>query len=175
MLDLVSWWFLYCREWERPKFLDVYGIVLIDEIEQHLHPRWQRNIVYLLKESFPNVQFIATSHSPLVASNCQQVPVHRFANGEHSIEDPFGWLAEDVYRMMGLEEGSRPVAFLRDVLDKVRKLDFKRLKGSATESDLAELHKLDKLLKRLPGADPVRAIIGLENIRMFSEASDKND
>ena len=44
---------------------DVKGIILIDEIEQHLHPEWQRRILKLLHEQFPKVQFIATSHSPM--------------------------------------------------------------------------------------------------------------
>lgn len=47
------------------------GIVLIDEIDMHLHPRWQWNIVNALKTVFPNVQFIAATHSPILfaASN----------------------------------------------------------------------------------------------------------
>ena len=43
------------------------GVVLIDEIEAHLHPRWQRDIPEWFKTHFPNVQFIVTTHSPLVA------------------------------------------------------------------------------------------------------------
>ena len=43
-----------------------HGIVLIDEIDLHLHPKWQRQIVPKLKEFFPLVQFIITTHSPLV-------------------------------------------------------------------------------------------------------------
>jgi AAA domain, putative AbiEii toxin, Type IV TA system len=42
------------------------GVVLIDEVDTHLHPDWQRSIGFWLKSHFPNVQFIATSHSPLV-------------------------------------------------------------------------------------------------------------
>lgn len=42
------------------------GVVLIDEIDQHLHPSWQREIARHLTEHFPNVQFIVTTHSPLV-------------------------------------------------------------------------------------------------------------
>lgn len=42
------------------------AIVLIDEIDVHLHPKWQRQIVPLLEELFPNCQFIATTHSPFV-------------------------------------------------------------------------------------------------------------
>lgn len=42
------------------------GVVLIDELDVHLHPRWQRRIVTGLKATFPAVQFIATSHSPQI-------------------------------------------------------------------------------------------------------------
>ena len=45
------------------------GVVLIDEIEQHLHPGWQRNIIPNLRRTFPNIQFIVTTHSPQVLSN----------------------------------------------------------------------------------------------------------
>lgn len=43
------------------------GIVLIDEIEQHLHPSWQKLMIRLLSQQFPKIQFIGTSHSPLTA------------------------------------------------------------------------------------------------------------
>lgn len=42
------------------------GIVLIDEIELHLHPTWQRKIIPALRKTFPNIQFIVTTHSPQV-------------------------------------------------------------------------------------------------------------
>lgn len=44
------------------------GVVLIDEIELHMHPCWQRNVVGKLRETFPNIQFIITTHSPIVLS-----------------------------------------------------------------------------------------------------------
>lgn len=43
------------------------GVVLIDELDIHLHPVWQRNIAVLLQEAFPNLQFIVATHSPFVA------------------------------------------------------------------------------------------------------------
>lgn len=46
------------------------GVVLIDEIDAHLHPSWQQRIGFWLKEHFPKIQFLVTSHSPLV---CQAV------------------------------------------------------------------------------------------------------
>lgn len=45
------------------------GIILIDEIELHLHPKWQRNIISALTKTFPNVQFIVTTHSPQIVSS----------------------------------------------------------------------------------------------------------
>lgn len=42
------------------------GIVLIDEIDLHLHPKWQRRVVDDLQKAFPNLQFIATTHSPFI-------------------------------------------------------------------------------------------------------------
>lgn len=44
------------------------GIVLIDEIDLHLHPRWQRNIISGLSRIFPNLQFLITTHSPIILS-----------------------------------------------------------------------------------------------------------
>lgn len=46
--------------------LEGSGIVLIDEIELHMHPSWQRKILGALKNTFPNIQFIVTTHSPQV-------------------------------------------------------------------------------------------------------------
>ena len=51
-----------------PKPLQGSGVVLIDEIELHLHPKWQREIIPALTRTFPNCQFIVTTHSPQVLS-----------------------------------------------------------------------------------------------------------
>lgn len=47
------------------------GIVLVDELDLHLHPKWQWKIVGALKKTFPQVQFIATTHSPIILSSCK--------------------------------------------------------------------------------------------------------
>ncbi len=58
------------------------GIVLIDEIDLHLHPSWQRNIVANLAAAFPNCQFILTTHSPLVISDYKDVLVYSLNDGQ---------------------------------------------------------------------------------------------
>lgn len=52
------------------------GIVLIDEVDLHLHPLWQRIILKQLNHTFPNIQFIVSTHSPIIvvgASNIAQI------------------------------------------------------------------------------------------------------
>lgn len=51
------------------KLVDIPGIVLIDEIDLHLHPSWQRRVATDLAQGFPKLQFIATTHSPLVVTS----------------------------------------------------------------------------------------------------------
>jgi predicted ATP-binding protein involved in virulence len=45
------------------------GIVMIDEIDLHLHPNWQRHVITDLKNAFPNIQFIVTTHSPFIVQS----------------------------------------------------------------------------------------------------------
>lgn len=58
------------------------GIVLIDEVDLHLHPQWQRRLIHQLTETFPNCQFILTTHSPLVISDTKDVLCYVIDDGE---------------------------------------------------------------------------------------------
>ena len=58
------------------------GIVLIDEVDLHLHPQWQRKIIQRLTATFPNCQFVLTTHSPLVISDSKNMLVYSLDNGE---------------------------------------------------------------------------------------------
>lgn len=84
--------------------LDFPGVVLIDEIETHLHPRWQREILPNLMKTFPKLQFIVTTHSPQVISTApkecvfllkgfEAFPVKAFTEGKDSnslLKEVFG-------------------------------------------------------------------------------------
>lgn len=65
--DLIGWALAFNPRTKATE--GIRGIVLVDELEQHLHARWQRTIVNDLRQLFPNVQFILTTHSPLIASS----------------------------------------------------------------------------------------------------------
>lgn len=58
------------------------GVVLIDEVDLHLHPKWQQNLIDKLTKTFPNVQFILTTHSPHIVSDNPDVLVYILDNGE---------------------------------------------------------------------------------------------
>lgn len=65
IIDL-AWRLHYLRRDGESPFLE-NAIVIVDEVDLHLHPRWQREIRHKLLEHFPHVQFIVTTHSPIVA------------------------------------------------------------------------------------------------------------
>lgn len=71
------------------------GIVLIDEIDLHLHPQWQLNVVSNLERTFPNIQFLMSSHSPIVASDTNG-KVFGIKNGDIITERTYGKLSEDI-------------------------------------------------------------------------------
>ena len=65
--DFIGWAFNFNKSIKYAK--NIVGIVIIDELEQHLHATWQRMIINQLKETFPLVQFIAATHSPLITAS----------------------------------------------------------------------------------------------------------
>ncbi|BBO87499.1 AAA family ATPase [Desulfosarcina ovata] len=65
------------------------GIVLIDEIDLHLHPKWQRRVVHDLKATFPAMQFVSTTHSPFILQSLEAGEVIDL-NQSHDIETVAG-------------------------------------------------------------------------------------
>ena len=88
------------------------GILLIDEIENHLHPTWQRRVIPALLKHFPGLQIFATTHSPFVVAGLRAGQVHllnRDANGvitaSSNTEDIIGWTADEILRVfMGVDD-----------------------------------------------------------------------
>lgn len=74
--DLLGHAFLESEQ-DAPSVQTLRGIVLLDEIDLHLHPKWQRRLVPVLKQVFPHLQFIVTTHSPLVLAGFEQEEIIR--------------------------------------------------------------------------------------------------
>jgi predicted ATP-binding protein involved in virulence len=58
------------------------GIVLIDEVDMHLHPEWQQVVLQALMEAFPRMQFVVTTHSPQVLTTVKSENIRVLAHGE---------------------------------------------------------------------------------------------
>ena len=166
VLDVIAWWFVRFSAEKRigpPTGID--GIVLVDEIEQHLHPRWQRNVVHLLRKSFPNIQFIATTHSPLVASGAENVPVHNLRPPRGAeITHPFGWLAEDVYQMMGLlSSRATPV---QENINELKGLAAKSLHRKLDKKEESRMLELRRRLRNISesAGDPIELLADLDSV-----------
>ena len=67
------------------------GVVMIDEVDLHLHPKWQHDLTDKLVRTFPNVQFILTTHSPLIVSDRADILVYLLDDGNlRSIDNIYG-------------------------------------------------------------------------------------
>lgn len=81
------------------------AVVCIDEVENHLHPAWQRRVIPALREHFPGLQIFATTHSPFVVAGLEAGQVHKLyrdALGEIAVETNteriVGWTVEEILR-----------------------------------------------------------------------------
>lgn len=92
------------------------GVVLIDELDIHLHPKWQQRIAGLLREQFPNIQFIVATHSPLIAMGAGEDALtlkFDIKDGRSHISPQPAIAAKDVNRVLlsdafGLESAYSP-------------------------------------------------------------------
>ena len=112
------WWtrlialsLLFMHEFE-PGWQKRRAILLIDEIENHLHPTWQRRVIPALLDHFPGLQIFATTHSPFVVAGRKKGQVHLLKRDENGVvsattnqQDIIGWTADEILRVfMGVGE-----------------------------------------------------------------------
>lgn len=78
------------KDWKQP--LHARGLLLIDEMDLHLHPLWKRKFVDFLNDAFPNLQIIATTHSPLSVQQCGKGELYVIQRDERAgpVLTPFG-------------------------------------------------------------------------------------
>lgn len=89
---------------EMADYSQAEGIVLIDEIDMHLHPRWQWKILDALHSSFPKVQFIAATHSPIIISSFRDAKL--LSIGQNDVEELSGAYAYSIDDVVEYKQGS---------------------------------------------------------------------
>jgi len=172
VLDILSWELLHknndkiLNEEETPKKMAwrplgetkrLTGIVMIDEIEKHLHPKMQRKIIRQLTEEFPRIQFIISTHSPLCVSGTADTKKSPFKiystyrhNNKKKIKEnniPYGLSADEIFiKYFGLTATINTK--MEDDLDEYRELYFKRNKDAKQKKRESTLRR--KLSKDYP-------------------------
>lgn len=142
------------------------GVVLIDEIDLHLHPRWQRRIMEDLRRVFPKIQFIATTHSPIIISAAKDAKIICLdADGSREIPQAYGmdvnWIVEAV---QGAESQAPEVVAL-----------IRRIEDLIEEARLDEARQLIPELEKLqngPSPDSVRLDAEMDNLIALANAED---
>ena len=164
MVDLAN------RMFERyPKSINPLAepaVVLIDEIDLHLHPRWQRTIMNYLSKRFVNTQFIVTAHSPLVVqavTNANIVLLKR--EGNHVVIDNnplsvLGWRSDQILTsLFGVKSRS-------DEIEELQKKRRKILsKAKLTQTDKRNLKDIESKMGYLPTAETPEDIEAMSIIR----------
>jgi hypothetical protein len=135
---------------------EMEGIVLVDEIDLHLHPAWQVDLIPTLKRVFPRLQFIVTTHSPMVLPGLTQdeiVLLEQDADGNvhasEAPESPALMTGSDIYRTFFGIDRLYPV----DLGEALRRYGFLVGNPLRTDEEEREMHDLQKRLED-HGLDP---------------------
>ncbi len=137
------------------------GIVLIDEIDMHLHPKWQWKVVDALKNTFPLVQFIATTHSPIIVASCKEENLIMLHLEDIFLDKPSevvlgktvkGWMSDSVLKEYMHTDNRAPETMSK--LKRLSELAKRKLSGNMAVQDKEEYTKLiEELSGMLPEDD----------------------
>jgi predicted ATP-binding protein involved in virulence len=136
--------------------IDLPGVVLVDEIDAHLHPTWQTRIGQWFLQYFPNLQFIVTTHSPLVCRACEKGSIWRLAapgstqpSGEVTGLDRDRLIYGNVLDAYGTEVFGQEVErseHSKEKLERLAHLSQLHAFGKISETEKKEMNQLRKIL-----------------------------
>lgn len=157
---------------DSPNPLAEPAVVLVDEIDLHLHPVWQRKLMGYLTERFPNTQFIATAHSPLVAQAAADANLAVLRReGDHvvidnDVDDIRNWRIDQILTsdLFGLET-ARPPQMEAALLERRELLS----KSRPSAADKKRLQELEAQIGELPMGETRQEIEEREQIRQALE------
>ncbi len=144
------------------------GIVLIDEIDAHLHLELQKNIMPLLTTIFPNIQFIVTSHSPFVLNSLENTVIYDLENNvlvESGLNNvPYDGIVEGYFRADKMSDA------LKEKFERYKNLVSKE---KLTDDEMGEIAELELYLDEIP--DYLAWDITTEYQRMKLEFMNRED
>lgn len=142
--------------------IDLPGVVLIDEIDAHLHPTWQRRVGQWFCQYFPKLQFIVTTHSPLICQGAERGSVWRLPTPGDESAFSGRVTGTDLNRLVygSVEDAYSTDLFGQDVtrsassqakLERLAALNYKTLHGKLTAKEKEELQQLRATLPTMAG------------------------
>jgi predicted ATP-binding protein involved in virulence len=145
---------------------DTPGIILIDELDLHLHPEWQKQIVNSLKDSFKNIQFITTSHSPFIIQEMAEGQLIQLKDGEVLISGGDQLSIEDIAEIKQEVDNPQWSEKKKDLYEAAEEY-YKALEsGDSIEDMEAKMSELSKPFSQNPAYDAF-----LEQVRLTKEES----
>ena len=128
------------------------GVVLIDEIDLHLHPSWQKRVLNDLMRTFPAIQFIVTTHAPMVLAGAKNAKVFGLKDGLiYPISPLYGKDANSILPEMGTEDR------IKEVKDKLEKYFINIENGRGKDKESLSLRSELKTLLGKESPDLQRA------------------
>ena len=146
ILDIVVDIMLRMEKYTNKKFqYDMAGIILIDEIETHLHLKLQRKILDWLTTIFPNIQFIVSTHSPFILNSIENVVIYDLEQHtliEHGLIDvPYEGIVEGYFKADSMSD------LLKEKYESYKELVKKE---ELSDEDFEEIAKLEIFLEEIP-------------------------
>ncbi len=169
--SMLSWVSDFCYRMlvKHPKSENPFAepaIVLLDEIDLNLHPQWQRDVIKILSDKFPNTQFIATTHSPFVVQSMESVNLYVLNREGKDVtisrvpgHDFRGWSVEDI------------LANIMELHENVNSDEYNRLfkmfdNGLDTDNYAAAKEAYGKLCELLPENSNARRILDIQFLQI---------
>jgi predicted ATP-binding protein involved in virulence len=146
-------------------------VVLIDELDLHLHPSWQKQAVNNLKRTFPQIQFITTTHSPFVIQELEEGELIRLDSEDETIGQYVDQSLEDIAENVQGVENPQWSHKRQQMYEAAKQYyqTLQKMKGDTSVDEVRRLRaKLDELSK--PFADNLAYYAFLEQERLFKEA-----
>lgn len=144
------------------------GIVLIDEIETHLHLELQKHILHLLTVIFPNIQFIVSTHSPFILNSLENVAIYDLETRvfvENGLSDiPYSGIVEGYFNTESMS------MTLKHKFHRYKELVYKR---DLTDEDFDEISELELYLNEIP--DYLALGVTTEYQRLKQELQNRED
>lgn len=138
-------------------FVKRSGVVLIDEIDAHLHPEWQREIGFWLKRHFPKIQFLVTTHSPIICQAADE-------NGLFVLSEPGSF---DAPRALTTEEYEKVISSRPDTILLTAAFNLQNTRSPRAVEGRGEYAKL--MAKKRAGAQLSKEELGkAEQLEMFA-------